>query len=186
MSGGDCSTLSLRALPAECECSLLLEQAYFAPYSLHRHMNVIAEMQSKQNVCLTVLGKTLDGRDIDCLRIGGETFCCWAFFWSPSGSHDVYFCISACHYTATVCTVHIRSNNCTVGLSNEEGTFHKRQIWIIARQHPGETMAEWAAEGAWAPCPEKWERRRRLISAVIVTTSHYVECRPLTPIDGRA
>lgn len=24
----------------------------------------------------------------------------------------------------------------------------KRVAWIIARQHPGETMAEWAAEGA--------------------------------------
>lgn len=31
--------------------------------------------------------------------------------------------------------------------SDEDGSEEKRNIWIIARQHPGETMAEWLMEG---------------------------------------
>ena len=31
--------------------------------------------------------------------------------------------------------------------SDEDGLVEKRNIWIIARQHPGETMAEWLMEG---------------------------------------
>lgn len=45
-------------------------QAYFAPYPLQRHAELIAEVQSRPGVDLTVLGQSLDGRDIDCLRIG--------------------------------------------------------------------------------------------------------------------
>lgn len=45
-------------------------QAYFAPYPLQRHAELIAEVQSLPGVNLTVLGQSLDGRDIDCLRIG--------------------------------------------------------------------------------------------------------------------
>uniref|UniRef100_A0A1D1ZMW8 Peptidase M14 domain-containing protein n=3 Tax=Auxenochlorella protothecoides TaxID=3075 RepID=A0A1D1ZMW8_AUXPR len=72
--------------------------AYFAPYPSQRHAELVAELQQVDGVQLSVLGQTLDGRDLDLLQIG------------------------------------------TPG----EG---KRVAWIIARQHPGETMAEWAAEG---------------------------------------
>lgn len=34
----------------------------------------------------------------------------------------------------------------------------KRVAWIIARQHPGETMAEWAAEGAEGGEIDWWRR----------------------------
>jgi len=72
--------------------------AYFAPYSMERHHDLLAEIAQEPDVDVSVLGQTLDGQDLDLVTIGqpGE---------------------------------------------------NKRRIWIIARQHPGETMAEWAAEG---------------------------------------
>lgn len=72
--------------------------AYFAPYSMERHHDLIAEMAQEPGVDVSVLGQTLDGQDLDLVTIG-----------EPG-----------------------------------EG---KRSVWIIARQHPGETMAEWAVEG---------------------------------------
>ena len=69
--------------------------AYFAPYTMERHRDLIADAVSYEGVSLRVLGQTLDGRDMDCLTIGtGE-----------------------------------------------------KTIWVIARQHPGESMAEWWMEG---------------------------------------
>ncbi len=44
--------------------------AYFAPYSMERHADFIAEVQHASFVDLEVLGKTLDGQDIDLLTIG--------------------------------------------------------------------------------------------------------------------
>lgn len=72
--------------------------AYFAPYSAERHQMLIAGAQSHSEVRISVLGQTLDGRDLDLITIG------------------------------------------------EPGP-DKRNIWITARQHPGETMAEWWMEG---------------------------------------
>ncbi len=72
--------------------------AYFAPYSMKRHGDLIAKSCQSPRVKLHVLGATLDGQDLDLLEIG------------------------------------------TPG----EG---KPTCWIIARQHPGETMAEWWMEG---------------------------------------
>jgi len=72
--------------------------AYFAPYSMERHHNLVARVAAKDGVTYRCLGHSLDGQPIDCLEIGdGE-----------------------------------------------------RQVWLIARQHPGETMAEWWMEGALA------------------------------------
>jgi len=72
--------------------------AYFAPYSMERHADLVAETLAAPIVSLSVLGRTLDGQDLDLLRIGGD---------APG----------------------------------------KRVLWAIARQHPGETMAEWWMEG---------------------------------------
>ena len=72
--------------------------AYFAPYSMERHADLIAEVQSHPEVELSVLGETLDGQDMDLVQIGKDT---------PV----------------------------------------KKKIWVIARQHPGEIMAEWWMEG---------------------------------------
>jgi murein tripeptide amidase MpaA len=35
----------------------------------------------------------------------------------------------------------------TLGVPNDDEKARKKNIWIIARQHPGETMAEWFVEG---------------------------------------
>lgn len=72
--------------------------AYFAPYSMERHADLVARALQDDWVSLTVLGQTLDGQDLDLLTLGSAT---------PDA----------------------------------------KRIWIIARQHPGETMAEWLMEG---------------------------------------
>ena len=72
--------------------------AYFAPYSMERHHDLVARSARAAGVTHRCLGTSLDGQPIDCLELGeGET-----------------------------------------------------QVWLYARQHPGETMAEWWMEGALA------------------------------------
>ena len=70
--------------------------AYFAPYSMERHHDLVTQTAALPGVGYRSLGKSLDGQDIDCLTIG-------------------------------------------------EGPLN---VWLYARQHPGETMAEWWMEGA--------------------------------------
>lgn len=72
--------------------------AYFAPYSMERHLDLIAWAQGHEAVRLEILGDTLDGQSMDLLTVG-----------DPGDG--------------------------------------KRTIWVTARQHPGETMAEWWMEG---------------------------------------
>ncbi len=72
--------------------------AYFAPYSMERHHNLVARCLQSRRCALEPLGATVDGQEMDLLRIG-----------EPG-----------------------------------EG---KRAMWVIARQHPGESMAEWWMEG---------------------------------------
>ncbi len=72
--------------------------AYFAPYSMERHADLIASAQRSALVEASVIGTSLDGQTMDLLQVG-----------KPG-----------------------------------EG---KRALWVIARQHPGETMAEWWMEG---------------------------------------
>ncbi|WP_417451659.1 M14-type cytosolic carboxypeptidase [Kordiimonas sp.] len=73
--------------------------AYFAPYSMDRHADLIAEVAGSPLVRTSVLGHTLDGQDMDLVEVG----------LGPEG---------------------------------------RKKIWMCARQHPGETMAEWWMEGA--------------------------------------
>ncbi len=70
--------------------------AYFAPYSMERHHDLVSRTALADGVTHRVLGHSLDGQPIDCLDLG-------------------------------------------------EG---ERQVWLYARQHPGESMAEWWMEGA--------------------------------------
>ncbi|MDJ0839799.1 MAG: M14-type cytosolic carboxypeptidase [Acidobacteriota bacterium] len=72
--------------------------AYFAPYSMERHADLVASALGSPLVDLLHAGHTLDGQDMDVLKIG------------------------------------------------EDGD-DKKVCWFIARQHPGETMAEWWMEG---------------------------------------
>ncbi len=72
--------------------------AYFAPFSMERHADLVASAAEAPNVSLEVLGETLDGQAMDLLTIGDAG----------------------------------------------EG---RLPCWVIGRQHPGETMAEWWMEG---------------------------------------
>lgn len=69
--------------------------AYFAPYTMEQHHDLISEIAGRDGVFHASLGQTLDGQELDYFRIG-------------------------------------------------EGDL---SIWFYARQHPGETMAEWWMEG---------------------------------------
>jgi murein tripeptide amidase MpaA len=70
--------------------------AYFAPYSMERHHDLVTRIAGMPGVTHRELGVTLDGQPIDCLTLGDGP----------------------------------------------------KQVWLYARQHPGETMAEWFMEGA--------------------------------------
>lgn len=91
-AGVDGGTLTVRHAPR----GDLAWFAYFAPYSMERHGDLVARTAAAEGVSHRQLGTTLDRQGIDCLELGeGET-----------------------------------------------------QVWLIARQHPGESMAEWWMEGA--------------------------------------
>ncbi len=85
-------TLTIRYTPA----SNIAWFAYFAPYSMERHHDLVSEAAACEGVELLRLATTLDGQPLDCLEMG-------------------------------------------------EGDL---TVWLYARQHPGETQAEWWMEGA--------------------------------------
>jgi len=72
-----------------------VEYAYFAPYATSRYRRFMEAQERAPLLSRSVIGKTLDGQDIDLLSAG-------------------------------------------------EG---ERALWVIARQHPGETMGSWWMEG---------------------------------------
>jgi len=79
-----------------CSCSsCTIYFAYFPPYSYERHLSLISKCQAAPLATVMSLGQTLDGREMDCIRVGSGDKTCW----------------------------------------------------MIHRQHPGETMAEFYAEG---------------------------------------
>ena len=84
--------LTIRVTPAAGS----LWVAYFAPYTMERHHDLVAAIAAHPDVEYRSLGQTLDGQELDYFRIEGGPL----------------------------------------------------QVWLYARQHPGETMAEWWMEGA--------------------------------------
>ena len=88
----DGGTLTIRYTPL----SGLAWFAYFPPYSMERHHDLVSAAAGSEGVSYRCLGHSLEGQPIDCLEVGeGDT-----------------------------------------------------QVWLFARQHPGESMAEWWMEGA--------------------------------------
>lgn len=85
--------------------------AYFAPYSMERHQDLIGQYAAIEGIDYRQLGSTLDGRSIDCLELG-------------------------------------------------DGDKH---IWLYARQHPGESMAEWWMEGALEMLSDPTDPHGRLL-----------------------
>lgn len=71
--------------------------AYFEPYCLDRHLDLLGRVGRHAEVRILDLTTTRDGRDLNAVVIGNRN--------AP------------------------------------------KKVWIIARQHPGETMAEWFTEG---------------------------------------
>nr|WP_195908711.1 M14-type cytosolic carboxypeptidase [Novosphingobium sp. Gsoil 351] len=88
----DGGTLTIHYTPA----ASIAWFAYFAPYSMDRHHDLVSQAALAEGVMHRQLGRSLDGQPIDCLELG-------------------------------------------------EGD---KQVWLYARQHPGESMAEWWMEGA--------------------------------------
>ncbi|HEX8061578.1 MAG TPA: M14-type cytosolic carboxypeptidase [Allosphingosinicella sp.] len=88
----DGGTLTIRLTPP----SNSVWFAYFAPYTMERHHDLVASVAGHPLVEHRSLGQTLDGQEMDYFRIGDGPL----------------------------------------------------QVWLFARQHPGETMAEWWMEGA--------------------------------------
>ena len=88
----DGGVLTIRHRPA----SDAVRFAYFVPYSMARHDEVVARFARSPCVTHRRLGTTPDGAPLDLLEIGGA---------------------------------------------------RERTCWIVGRQHPGETMAEWWMEG---------------------------------------
>ena len=86
------TVLTIRHRPAGNEVRF----AYFAPYPMARHDQLVARAGRSPLVSARRLGQTLDGAPLDLLEIGA-------------------------------------AGKCT--------------CWVIGRQHPGETMAEWWMEG---------------------------------------
>jgi murein tripeptide amidase MpaA len=85
-------SLTIRYKPASDVCWF----AYFVPYSIERHHDLVADAAASEGVDYRCLGYSLEGQPIDCLEIGDGA----------------------------------------------------AQVWLYARQHPGESMAEWWMEGA--------------------------------------
>ena len=92
----DCSyadgVLTMRTTPASDSVWF----AYFAPYTMERHHDLVASVAAVEGVEYRSLGQTLDGQELDYFRLPGGPL----------------------------------------------------QVWLYARQHPGETMAEYWMEGA--------------------------------------
>ncbi|WP_414900990.1 M14-type cytosolic carboxypeptidase [Sphingomonas flavalba] len=87
--------------------------AYFAPYAMERHYDLVARMAALPGVSQRELTRTLDGRPLDCLTLG-------------------------------------------------EGP---KAVWLYARQHPGESMAEWWMEGALEKLTDPADATARLLRA---------------------
>lgn len=97
--------------------------AYFPPYSYERHLSLVAQCAESEGASVVSLGRTVEGREIDCVKVGTGP----------------------------------------------------RKCWIIHRQHPGESMASFYAEGLLTRLlglNDKWdtvsEKARELFTFYIV------------------
>lgn len=68
-------TLSIRITPD----SDMLWVAYFAPYSMERHHDLVARIARAPGVTARVLGLSLDGQPIDCLEMGNGSRQIWLY-----------------------------------------------------------------------------------------------------------
>ena len=114
------------AVPSDC-----VHLAYFVPYHYEKHLDLVARAAAAPDVSHHVLGLTLDGRPLDCLRFGRPGA------WTP----EVQFAGNSPEDAAAVETIRSKLSPW------ERDGGAKRVVWIIGRQHPGESMASWWMEG---------------------------------------
>lgn len=114
------------AVPSNC-----VHLAYFVPYHYEKHLDLVARAAAAPDVSHHVLGLTLDGRTLDCLRFGRPGA------WTP----EVQFAGNSPEDAAAVETTRSKLSPW------ERDGGAKRVVWIIGRQHPGESMASWWMEG---------------------------------------
>lgn len=100
--------------------------AYFAPYTMDRHLDFIAAAATAEGVQYESLGVTHQGRDIDYLKVSAL----------PSEA------------------------------ANEAHNSKRKQLWVIARQHPGESMAEWWMEGCLDRLLDQDDARSRALRSI--------------------
>lgn len=74
-AGEDGGTLTIRHRPASGICWF----AYFAPYSMERHHDLIAQAAASDGAAVLRLGTTLDGQPIDCIELGEGTTQVWLY-----------------------------------------------------------------------------------------------------------
>ena len=89
----------------------ILWVAYYAPYSMERHHDLVASVAACEGVGYRQLGTSLEGQPIDYLTMGDGP----------------------------------------------------KQLWLYARQHPGESMAEWWMEGALEKLTDPHDPQARLL-----------------------
>jgi len=68
-------TLTIRFTPTED----VVWVAYFAPYSMERHHDLVTSVAALPGVSYSSLGKSLDGQDIDCLTMGEGPLAVWLY-----------------------------------------------------------------------------------------------------------
>ena len=102
---------------------------------------------------LEMMGQTLDGHDLDILIIGapGAINKQHAYACGVLSSGATRTCCLSLH---VICLMSSRVERRTSAKAAQDQALHgagepapeKRKVWVIARQHPGETMAEFFAE----------------------------------------
>ena len=78
----DNGTLTIRYTPA----SDIAWFAYFAPYSMDRHHDLVSEAAASEGVSHRTLGSTLDGQPIDCLDMADGETQVWLYARQQGGS----------------------------------------------------------------------------------------------------
>jgi len=96
--------------------------AYFAPYSMEQHNDLIAACASSPTATVEEIGKSLDGRPLDLVIAGTGALKCW----------------------------------------------------VIHRQHPGETQAEWYAQGLLERLLAPAHEREGLVSSLLQQFTFYI------------
>lgn len=169
----DGQILKVEHVPQSNSCTY----AYFAPYTLDRHARLLASVatHSVPRCAVTTVGRvresltgaaeagtsslTLDGRQIDVVIVSSTTSTQNTID-DGSNSSAARGGSSSSSTTTTAASMvegSGRSSNTSTGSTGASSTgasstassskLKKKVVWVVCRQHPAETMAEWWAEG---------------------------------------